>query len=341
MKSARRWCSNLMLISLLLGSLNSIADVSYPANPSVDDSAIYLSDMGISKINKETLETEWRVLPNKQTFEPVVTKNYILVGSSTGLYVIDKITGSIIRNVQTNNTLFSPVVENNIAYVGSKAELFQAIDLQTGEILWSRKFEGWVYPPALFGEIIVVGGNRPYLSGLDKNTGMTIWKKWISQELVYSPVTIDEQQVVISTFGNETQLISSEDGTVTWILKNDVPNFSPIVINNKIIFGTLDGRLQSVDIDNGKLLWEHKIGGYLSVQAYPKKGLVMISNNQGDLILVNAGDGHIKWQKHISDDVVGVPVLLNDDVVVFISKKFSSSVSMIVFNSLKPMWRLL
>ncbi len=333
MKHLNIYIISLILISFLNMPLNAIADVVYPENPFIDNESIYLSDSGVSKINIETLEVEWNVLSKKQTFEPVIVGDYLLVGSSTGLYILDKLTGSIISNIQTNNTLFSPVVENNIAFVGSKADLFQAIDLQTGEVLWSRKFEGWVYPPALVGETLVIGGNRPYISALDKATGTMLWKKWISQELVYRPISAGDNQVVISTFGNETQLINSKDGSFIWTHKNDVPSFSPTVINNEIVLGTMDGYLQSVNLSNGKLLWEYKMGGYLSVQVYPKQGTVMISNNLGKLVKVDASDGHVKWQKHISNDIVGVPILIKDDVFVFISKRFNTFSTVKVFDS--------
>jgi outer membrane protein assembly factor BamB len=333
MKRTSKWLINFVSFSLLFVSLNGIAAVNYPENPAIDDAAIYLSDAGISKINIETLETEWNVLTHKKTFEPVVTSRHVVVGSSTGMYVLDKLSGSIIRNIQTENTLFSPVVENNIAFVGSETGLFQAIDLQTGEILWSRKFEGWVYPPAVVGETLVVGGNRPYISALDKTNGKTLWEKRISQELVYRPVGIDHSRVVISTFGNETQLINSKNGNVIWTIRDKVPNLSPVLINNEIVFGTLDGRLQSVNLSNGKLHWEYRMGGHLSIQAYPKQATVMISNNQGMIVKVDANDGHVKWQKRISNELVGAPVLLKDDVIVFRSKRFNPSTSVDIFNS--------
>ncbi|GJM04431.1 MAG: hypothetical protein DHS20C09_04220 [marine bacterium B5-7] len=333
MKQARNLIIHSTSIFFFFLSLNSFAAVDYPANPSIDGVAIYLSDSGVSKINIETLETEWNVLTYRQTFEPVVTKNFVLVGSSTGIYVIDKSTGSIIRNIQTSSLLFSPVVENNIAYVGSKSDLFQAIDLRTGKTLWSKKYDGWVYPPALVGETLVIGGNRPYLTGLDKTTGITLWKKWISQELVYRPIKIGDKQVVISTFGNETQLINSKNGDVVWTFKSKAPNLAPVLVKNKIIFGTLDGRLQSVNVSNGKLVWEYDMGGHLSIQVYPDIATVMISNNQGRIVKVDANDGHVKWQKNINNDFIGTPILIKEDVFVFISKRFNTFSSIEVFDS--------
>lgn len=334
MKLTNKWLINFVLISSLFVSVNGFAAVDYPEDPGINDTAIYLSNAGISRINIETLEIKWSVLTRKQTSEPVVTGRHVVVGSNTGMYVLDKLSyvldklsGSLIRSIQTNNTLFSPLVGNNAAFVDSKIDLFQAIDIentQTGQVLWSTKFEGWVYPPALVGETLTIGGNRPYLTALHKTTGKILWKRWISQELVYRPADIDRKRVVISTYRSETQLISSKNGDVIWTFRNRVLNFSPVLLMDEIVFETLDGRLQSVNIGNGKLLWEHKKGGHLSIQTYPELGTVMILNNQGKIVKVDANDGFIKWQKQVSSEMVGTPILLKQDVIVFHSKRFTA-----------------
>ncbi len=336
MKLTNKWLINFVLISSLFVSVNGFAAVDYPESPGIEDTAIYLSNSGISRINIETLEIKWSVLTRKQTSEPVVTGRHVVVGSNTGMYVLDKLSSSKIWSIQTKHTLFSPLVGNNAAFVGRKTSLFQAIDIQntqTGQVLWSMKFEGWVYPPALAGEILVIGGNRLYITAVDKTTGNTLWEKRISQELVYRPVNIDRNRIVISTFGNETQLINSKSRYVIWTFRSKVPNFSPVLMKNEIVFGTLDGRLQSVNIGNGKLLWEHKIGGHLSIQTYPELGTVMISNNQGKIVKIDANDGLIKWRKQVSSKMVGAPLLLKEDVIVFHSKRFNTSSSVEVFDT--------
>lgn len=340
MKLTNKWLINFVLISSLFVSVNGFAAIDYPENPGVDDTAIYISNAGISRINIETLEIKWSVLTRKQTSEPVVTGRHVVVGSNTGIYVLDKLSyvldklsSSKIWSIQTNNTLFSPLVGNNAAFVGSKIDLFQAIDIentqnientQTGQGLWSTKFEEWVYPPALVGETLTIGDNRPYLTALHKTTGKILWKRWISQELVYRPADIDRKRVVISKYRSETQLISSKNGDVIWTFRNKVLNFSPVLLMDEIVFETLDGRLQSVNIGNGKLLWEHKKGGHLSIQTYPELGTVMISNNQGKIVKIDANDGLIKWRKQVSSKMVGAPLLLKEDVVVFHSKRFTA-----------------
>ena len=47
-------------------------------------------------------------------------------------------------------------------------------------------------------------------------------------------------------------------------------------------------------------------GRLFLIQAYPKQGTVMISNNQGKI------DGLVKWQKRVSNDLAGAPVLLKE-----------------------------
>ncbi len=38
----------------------------------------------------------------------------------------------------------------------------------------------------------------------------------------------------------------------------------------------------------------------------------MIYNNQGKIVKVDANDGLIKWQKRVSNDLIGMPVLFKE-----------------------------
>jgi len=75
------------------------------------------------------------------------------------------------------------------------------------------------------------------------------------------------------------------------------------------------------------------MGGYLSIQAYPEQETVMISNNQGKIVKIDANDGLIKRRKQVSSKMVGAPLLLKEDVIVFHSKRFNTSSSVEVFDT--------
>ena len=73
-------------------------DVIYPENPFVTGDAIFVTGVGLSRFNRDFRVSPytgtWVVLPGLLTFEPVVAAQVVLVGSSNGLYAIDRETGA-------------------------------------------------------------------------------------------------------------------------------------------------------------------------------------------------------------------------------------------------------
>jgi outer membrane protein assembly factor BamB len=120
-----------MLITLMLTSLSpAMAEISYPTNPLYQPKRLIISQNGISSFDLQTGRLVWQKLNKLQTFEPVLTGEYLLVGSSQGLQVLSAKTGQLLWQ-HGGGIIFSPIVENNTAYLTARDGRIWALDLTT------------------------------------------------------------------------------------------------------------------------------------------------------------------------------------------------------------------
>lgn len=178
------------------------AHTAYPANPSITDSAIYISHNGVVRYDSDTLKSTWHALAGVATFEPVIAGELLLVGSAAGVYGLHRGSGNIVWRIRTSMPLFSPAVDIDagMVFIGGQDGSVRAVSKKTGHIKWQRRFKAWIYPPAVLGRRLVVGGSSGRLRALDAETGSAVWSIDVGHELVYRPLAVDGRVVVITLF---------------------------------------------------------------------------------------------------------------------------------------------
>ena len=121
---------------------------STPQNPLLAVDALYVSYNGVHKFNRTTLERKWSALQGLQTFEPVMGKHLLYVGSPQGLYALDPDTGHQVWRIEESRTIFSPTVARQL-YAGSLHGALYSIEPARGKINWRKQFPGWIYSPVV------------------------------------------------------------------------------------------------------------------------------------------------------------------------------------------------
>ena len=114
----------------------------------------------------------WKIMPEAVSAEPVWEKtdlvtslaaltqqDQVFIGSSNGLYALNRRDGSVDWQFRGKDLIYSPIVENAIAYAASRDGMLRAINSDDGSLVWKRAFPGWIYTPALSSGILVTGGS--------------------------------------------------------------------------------------------------------------------------------------------------------------------------------------
>ncbi|MBD8489501.1 PQQ-binding-like beta-propeller repeat protein [Echinicola sp. CAU 1574] len=111
------------------------------------------------------------------------------------------------------------------------------LSLKTGETLAS--FETGMQntgtsSPVLLDDKIIIAGSHPGIAAFERNSGTKLWQFEVDQALFYTP----------SYFQNQEQSLES----------------SPVLVNDQLIFGAMDGKVYAIDAHRGKLLWKNSLG---------------------------------------------------------------------------------
>jgi len=166
-----------------------------------------------------------------------------------------------------------------------------------------------VFVNTLQGEMhsidVVTGGKIGHISFLGKDASTT-------------PV-IDGNNVIIAYAGDNNYSLASYDliqSDITWRVNLGYIQASPLLYENFIYAGTLNGKFYKVDKKNGTTVWEANV--YSPVHSTPS-----ISNNRavfgtddGYIHCINLIDGTNLWKYKTESSVVSAPMIKDEYVYV-------------------------
>lgn len=280
-----------LFLCLLLS--NSHADIFYPQKISTIENNLIVADSGVASFDLTKQSLQWSTLDGVNAFEPTVTEQQVLVGSTAGLYALNRQNGSLLWHVQPDSTVFSPTVSLQKAYVASeKGELF-AVGLSDGSTHWKQQFSGWVYPPALAGNYLVTGGQAGKVWGLSSQNGDIIWQIDVGQELVYRPVLLNSSQVIISTFDADIILLDVKTGQQIWKTNNTVVSGDPLVDGNHIYIADMEGTVTALNAQTGAIEWRSVSSIRPPLPLHVSGHSLFVSNEAGSYAVLNINTGKL------------------------------------------------
>jgi outer membrane protein assembly factor BamB len=173
-----------------------------------------------------------------------------------------------------------PTVVGDVVYAASTNGLIGAYDAATGKTIWEHKSRthGWFgwgdkkrkdafYSggPAVSGDLLVIGTLDGHVYGLDVKDGSERWTSTLPSEVIDSP-TVAGALTVVRTQDGRVYGLDSNTGERRWVNdQGNVPLLSirgngPLLVANGVVFfGSDDGKLMALRLDNGEKLWEQKL----------------------------------------------------------------------------------
>jgi eukaryotic-like serine/threonine-protein kinase len=244
------------------------------SSPCVNENVVYTGsgDSCIYAVNTGDGTLIWKVKTKgiiRST--PFVDDNYVYAGSFDGyIYAFDKKDGSGKWKFDTGGQMYkhvqsSPVVVNGILYCGSRNPFFYAIEAATGKELWRYSYGGsWVESSAVIKDNIVYVGSSDIkcVFAFEALTGKKLWECNFNEYAWSSPAYYDGVIYTgLATFnekeatGGKLAAIDASNGKILWekecgksTLMGGVVS-SPLVIDNIIYYGSLDGKIYSLEIN--------------------------------------------------------------------------------------------
>jgi outer membrane protein assembly factor BamB len=225
-----------------------------------------------------------------------------------------------------------PAVVDGVLYADSTDGKLAAIDATSGKTLWSKSSSthgwfGWgdkkrkdaLYAggPAVSGDLLAVGTLDGHVYGVNAKDGSPRWEAELKSEVLTSPVVVGDL-VVVRTSDGRVYALDSKTGERRWVYdQGTVPllslrgNGRLLVANGVLFFGSDDGKLVALRLDNGSKLWEQKLAsgeGRTEIDRLNDvDGAILLDGStlygaayHGNLVAVDGPSGRPLWSRPFS-----------------------------------------
>ncbi len=197
---------------------------------------------------------------------PAVAGGVVYVGSGDhNVYALEAETGKLKWKFATGDVVHaSPAVANGVVYIGSWDRYLYALSAATGEPLW--KFEtgddqeihnqiGIASSADVSGDTVYFGCRDGHFYAVDAKSGNLRWKHdnkmgWV----IASPALYNGMVLFPTSDGTRFKALDAASGNLVFDIVNKAISFSsPTIAKDRVCFGTSDGWLHAVDLNNRKL----------------------------------------------------------------------------------------
>jgi outer membrane protein assembly factor BamB len=232
----------------------------------------------------------------------------------------------------TSGVRLRPAIEGGVLYADSSDGKLAAIDAVSGKTLWSKSSSthgwfGWgdkkrkdaMYAggPAVGGDLLAVGTLDGHVYAVNAKDGSPRWEAELASEVLASPIVVGDF-VVVRTEDGRIYGLDAATGNRRWAYDQDnVPLLSlrgyggMLAVNGVVFYGSDDGKLIALRLDNGTKLWEQKLasgGGRTEIDKLnDADGDILLDGStlfgaayHGNLVAVDGPSGRPLWTHALS-----------------------------------------
>ena len=211
----------------------------------------------------------------------------------------------------------SPVVSGGVIYTASVDGVIQATNKAKGSVLWSKQLPHHLMSgPAVGNGHLAVATTASTIIVLNQADGSTLWQTSISSDSLGKPV-ISGQHVFVKTIDGNLYSFNLKTGEKIWAVDHGSPHLilkassSPILMDKLVLVGFSDGKLDAVERDTGRVIWQRNIvyanGGsdverLVDIDADPivHGEELYLASYQGYVGALSLKNGEFTWRKPAS-----------------------------------------
>jgi len=192
-----------------------------------------------------------------------------------------------------------PRVRDGIVYLATREGYLTAVVVPSRSVLWRFKADHTISAGPELGESHVIvhdDAHRFYLLDLK---GVLIFRKQIDGEVTTAIRESGGQLFFGGSGGKIAALDVSNNGAESWSYQAPGPvTAGPVVVDDRVIFGTADGRLLALGFD-GRKAWEFTAAGALSVDPAAAGGRLYFGTDDRYFYCLNASTGKKVWSRRL------------------------------------------
>lgn len=292
--------------------------------------------------SKEPIHLDWRVaLEGESVSTPLVTADYIALGTSEGLTIVERDGSSRCVFEQAGSVIAAPKTDGRSIFFGSTNYMAYAIDPQCKEV-WSRSTRDRIKSdPLVHNSVVYFTSYDGHIYALNATSGKEIWT---FPRSVATPEQ-DEDKFEVDASGEaavaarETPTLGLAGAAIGMpvaeadteaesdaeaesdteaepdadaepaVITGSFSYSSPTIFNNTLYVGNLDHRLYAIDIETGKMKWRYKTDAPVTSSPRVHKGVLYFGSNDGNVYAVDTDPLGVLWRSKTNHWVNSSPLI--------------------------------
>jgi outer membrane protein assembly factor BamB len=209
-----------------------------------------------------------------------------------------------------------PAFADGVVYAGDDAGRLHALDAATGTRHWVFQAGGAIRSRAtVAGDAVYLQADDGILYRLEAATGVPRWQTRVMETPVErvdpgepgarydnfaSDVTVAAERLVLGTHDGRVLSVDPADGRIQWELATEGGVLAaPAVADGRVFAGAFGGRVHALEVATGTRIWETDTRGAVLSSPAVAGDLVIVGNRAYDLLALRAATGEVAWKRYI------------------------------------------
>ncbi len=178
-------------------------------------------------------------------------------------------------------------------------------------LIWeSRVSDKPIGPMTIYHDQIIYSGTKKRIRFIDLATGRQVGQ-YKTKGLAQSGVVLRDSIAYYSLAPKKNRLMAVNLVHRDQLWSHPIKDAASgsIIVDNRLIVGSGDGRLSAYDLKSGKLAWSFQTGGKLVAPPTFGSGLIFQPDAQGRLYAVSLSDGKEQFTVHADGPLVSLAVI--------------------------------
>ncbi len=223
-------------------------------------------------------------------------------------------------------------------FIGSDNQIIRSLDVATGKSKWEVKTGGAIVAtPFIDSKQLVVITETGIILRLDPKTGTELGRTALETSIVSSPVS-DGQLLY---FGGLQKCYGYDfkNDVIKWSV--DIPGgivASPVVSEDRVYVGTLDGSFYALKASDGSQVWQFNpnSGGKFASSAGQDALTLYVTSTDSNLYALDKSTGEQIWSYKAGNAIYSSPLLYGGNIIFGADDYFLHCVSI---NSRNVIWK--
>jgi len=237
----------------------------------------------------------------------------------------------------------TPTVVGDLLVVGSCNGMIRALDNKTGQVKWSydirkdgeqNNFHG---DPLITDELVIIGtdGKMGHVYAFERSSGAVRWKYKVNEYGVASDIVRSGGKLYAVTLGNELLCLDLVTGKADWTFHTSYSGeetcltcSSPVVANNRVYFGGMDGFAYALNAQDGKVFWKRDLGARVTTSAAVHEHDLYLGTGNRHIFRLNDASGDVLSDLTAESQPWGRLVITGDSLLAFLGQEMLASIDL-------------